>query len=439
MESTPAHPPDDSSRASTEHPGRSPRRPTPLDPLCQPTTGAFTPEQARVIEDALTAFYGATRHVPEPELMFVGAFALTVVQHALKMTPLPNPPVSHAGRLAGEYPPMVVWTAFREVAPALLPVLQSVLAQSGIADYLIKRAPDLMDQGWDVSLTVMPYFGRQISQIGMHKDTEGDNLFMLLLFANKDPIMGPEYILRPPLPDGYLPVIKASLPSAFVDDVQTILGDGMEPRIHLTRIPAGGGYVAACDELIFHSTPFNHHRGAYVVESLVEAVQWAAKRYLDATDLLAFEGYPVPMVDQNANRNTLEQRWERFLAGLKQNQRIRPKVREVLNFRGQLGKHGLRDPWVDVGDAKAWTSDPAWWALVERFLPSTDDPYEEGGAIDLNGDSLHVTPLPGRAGLTRSLSEELDKGPAGVVHPHPDFRDFLRIWIIARRRRPAPT
>ena len=135
----------------------------------------------------------------------------------------------------------------------------------------------------------------------------------------------------------------------------------------------------------------------------------------------------------------LEQRWDLFLAGLRQNQQIRPKVREVLNFKGQLDKHGLRDPWVDVAVAKSWASDPAWWALLQRCWTLNADPYAAGGAINLHDDTTFVTPLPGRAGLTRSLSEELDKGAAGVVHPHPDFRDFLRIWIIARRRRPAPT
>lgn len=438
MESS-ASKPDDSPRASANHPGQVPRPPTPLDPLCQPTTGAFTPEQGRVISDALTKLYGVTAQLPEPETQFVGAFELTVSQHALQMTLMPNPPVSRVGHLTGQWPSGAVQTAFRAVAPALSPVLQAVLTQSGIADYLIKRAPDLMGKGWEVILTVMPYFDRQILQVGMHKDTEGDNLFMLLLFANKVAIMGPEYILRPPLPDEYLPVMKANLPPAFVDDVLTILGDGMEPRIHFTRIPAGGGYVAACDELIFHSTPFNHHRGAYVVESLPEAVRWAAERYLDATDLQAYEAYPEPVIDQIIDRETLERRWDLFLAGLKQNPRISPKVREVLNFQGQLGKHGLRDPWVDVGVAKSWVSDPAWWALLEGFRTVTTDPYTAGGAIELDDDTRSVTPLPVRTGLTRSLSEELTKGPEGVVHPHPDFRDFLRVWIVARRRSPAPT
>lgn len=423
------------SNAPTDSASPTARARNALDPLAVPTVGALTPEQRQHVYNAIIHLTAAQPVGAEEDLNFAGGFEVAVVHDQLALTAMAETPLSlDAAKAArkGRPPSATVSNAFKIFAPILQPILLDVLSRSGIAGYLVQRAPAMIKDGWRLALTVMPYRDRDPGLVGLHKDTEGDNLFMLLLFPNEQPIMGPEYLLRPPLPDSYLPTFRRGVPASFAEEVMAILSDGMDPTIYNTRIPAGGGYVAACDELIFHSTPFCHHRGAWTVNSLRMALQRAADRYLNVRDRKACTSYHKPGFDTAGPLQDREAAWERFMSGVENDTTLSASVKQVLGFYGRMGKHGQRDPWVDLFEAASWTTDDKLWAAIVREEPDTVDPYAAGGAIELDNTRRFVSPPVPRAQLTRTMSGDLAKGAAGDVHPPSASRDFLRLWLIAR-------
>ncbi len=104
------------------------------------------------------------------------------------------------------------------------------------------------------------YPNRGKGEIGFHKDTRGQTLFVNLNYVNSKPLLGPEYIVNPAKVAEHQEKIKALLPQTFLDDLSEARQE--LPRRHTIKystVPAYG-YVGFVDELIHHTTPFEGRR-----------------------------------------------------------------------------------------------------------------------------------------------------------------------------------
>lgn len=133
------------------------------------------------------------------------------------------------------------------------------------------------------------------TQVVLHRDTnKGDLLFFTLLYCNDDAQMGPEYILRPPLTPEEITVMKQNMPPAFHAAIERRLETPMDATMYAPGISANG-YITACDGLIYHSTSFLHHRGAYALDvhklavqkciTKLEGLKDGGRAYVDAQEL----------------------------------------------------------------------------------------------------------------------------------------------------------
>jgi hypothetical protein len=166
---------------------------------------------------------------------------------------------------------------------------------------LIKRA--LSTQAGYRSVVHIDYYAtRSTTQVGLHKDTAGNNVFAVLHYLNDAPMLGPEYIDDPApiktVVDGYYPshlysklddkYRRQSAPWAVLKKSQIVQKDWRYVREHYCTWPAKfldalhyarhsdkdlsargkmassilpkDGLVSFVDELIFHATPIEGFR-----------------------------------------------------------------------------------------------------------------------------------------------------------------------------------
>ncbi|HKP98199.1 MAG TPA: hypothetical protein VJ385_20885 [Fibrobacteria bacterium] len=166
---------------------------------------------------------------------------------------------------------------------------------------LVKRALESQD-GYRAVVHLDYYATRSTTQVGLHKDTTGNNVFAVLHYINDDPMLGPEYIDDPaPIRtanegyyyDRYWSAIgddyyRQAAPWAILKDGMCTWPDALLEGLQIAREAGGSksrgkmacsilprdGLVAFVDELIFHATPIEGHR---VDDTSDEAV-----RYLSA-------------------------------------------------------------------------------------------------------------------------------------------------------------
>jgi hypothetical protein len=166
---------------------------------------------------------------------------------------------------------------------------------------LIKRA--LGSQPGFRSVVHIDYYAtRSTTQVGLHKDTNGNNVFAVLHYLNDEPMLGPEYIDDPApiktVVDGYYPsniysklddkYRRQSAPWAVLKKSKIVQKDWRFVREHYCTWPAKflnalhyarhstkdlsargkmassilpkDGLVSFVDELIFHATPIEGFR-----------------------------------------------------------------------------------------------------------------------------------------------------------------------------------
>jgi len=139
----------------------------------------------------------------------------------------------------------------------------STLTKSGQLAYLRDRGL-LDDKNWKIIVDVDFYYDRPKEAIIFHKDTVGKTMFVNLNFNNATKILGPEYVLNPPVLEGHLS--HTQLHPTFLADVR--LAQGELPKateISATQVPPFG-IVSFVDELVHHSTPYRGHRGIHISE-----------------------------------------------------------------------------------------------------------------------------------------------------------------------------
>jgi hypothetical protein len=129
--------------------------------------------------------------------------------------------------------------------------------------YLREAAFVGKDKGWKLWIEVHYVRDRNPVPSGLHKDTQGQTLFVNLNYQNEGPILGPEYLLNPALVAAHEDQVKEEgrLPAEFRNDlakVRTALGPS--DRIEAPVIPHSYGAVAFVDEAIHHMTPVREHR-----------------------------------------------------------------------------------------------------------------------------------------------------------------------------------
>jgi hypothetical protein len=57
-----------------------------------------------------------------------------------------------------------------------------MMSKCGYVDYLTEHAAQLVDGPWDILININPYFSRSPRAVGAHKDTEGENMFIVLCY-----------------------------------------------------------------------------------------------------------------------------------------------------------------------------------------------------------------------------------------------------------------
>jgi hypothetical protein len=182
----------------------------------------------------------------------------------------------------------------------------SILKHSGQLDYLRQHARDFEREGFSLVVSSDYYRERPATLVNFHKDTLEHTLFVDLSYVNEGEILGPEYILNPPVKPDHMSAVTHSLPEFFISDLKSLYSTLPQPyEISYVTVPPQG-IVGFTDELIHHSTPYIGHRGHISIADLKRA---ADEREND--DLLEF-------AQINSDRNTLVSKDELLTAGFSQ-------------------------------------------------------------------------------------------------------------------------
>ncbi|VTU27789.1 hypothetical protein H6CHR_02865 [Variovorax sp. PBL-H6] len=294
------------------------------------------------------------------------------------------------------------------------------MTKCGYVKYLQAHAATLIDGEWDILVNVGLYFSRNLTQNGAHKDTEGENLFVLLLYCNDQHIEGMEYIPGLANPPEHQAFIERQLPSVFVDEVAEILQTPPHGTAYAPQVEPWG-FIGGCDELMVHSTPFVHHRGAFVLVSVIAGMGPALQ--------LCFG----PRTEKEYSR--VRQCYARGESPSTRNSLVLGAHKAAV----QLEELALSDDWIDrskleelLRDAGLAEADAAMLFKALAMKATTEDPFDGTALIDIPHlrYSVRMT-VPRGKELRREMSEKLENG---TVRPQPATRDMARVWVMARRK-----
>ena len=280
----------------------------------------------------------------------------------------------------------------------------ATMIRAGQIDYL--RGTDLTGGQSRVLVEVHYYRDRDTSQLGFHKDTRGQTLFVNLNFQNDREIAGPEYIVNPPPVAAHDQRTQTSLPQTFRTHMASARANLEAPvEIGASRIPAYG-VVAFVDELIHHATPLYGHRkisGADLAEYLKET---SPNEYWWATSAL---GKAYTWLSSFMWKTDEASVRFRNLADMAQNS-------DVQLDRNQLAAMGLTDQQIAELLTK---SDPARGTTTkpQRF------PFERVDIPFAGQTSIRQ----GQPPLPRRMS--IDATSGDVPLPLQGKRKFFRSWV----------
>lgn len=294
----------------------------------------------------------------------------------------------------------------------------SFMRKNGQLGY-IERQPWFKDNLRDVNLDLNFYFNRPMSdsgELGMHKDTAGDNLFVNIIFSNTEETPATEWTQDRDLPKGVKEELSRRLmPTEMFDAINaaklalgtdairiggkdTIEGDTM-PRL---------AYVSWVDELIWHSTPSLNNRPKW------NMAQYMKDNWKKTDDSRIYE-VALMLVEKDSSR--LHRTWLRY-----------------------------REKFGNVFSKRAWTvfqgtmmKDTGAWLLKDLFA---DLDAFDWGAHKFSGRTAEEVDLDFRK-LTKAKSA-VPTGVTGRLRANSDAamlqkiiaaskkqpkRSFLRTWV----------
>ncbi|OJW66765.1 MAG: hypothetical protein BGO68_00305 [Candidatus Amoebophilus sp. 36-38] len=166
-------------------------------------------------------------------------------------------------------------------------IANHALELSGYAKYLRKKAKDFTDAGYNICCSINYYHNRTENNVGMHQDSLGIELFVLLIYLPT--VEGPEVKLKSE--SQFNERIQAIsdrklMPKFFIEDVKglyegikankdsLIEWDECPPEFRkrfsegkiewIETVPGPGGIVGFVDELMIHSTPLEGRRASNI-------------------------------------------------------------------------------------------------------------------------------------------------------------------------------
>jgi len=289
------------------------------------------------------------------------------------------------------------------------------MTKCGYVAYLRTHAATLIDGDWDILVNIDPYFGRRPVQNLAHKDTEGENMFLMLFYCNNQAQMGLEYQLRPRNPPGYVEIMEHQLPSVFVDEVKEVLKEPPDRKAYAPTVEPWG-FIAGCDETMVHSTPFLHHRHAFDLQSVIDHIPSALKECFGP-------GAKREYLNVRASSTSTDNAW----------------AQGAHDVAVQLENLLRSDSWIDrdkleklLRDAKLEDADVKKLIIALAGMAATEDPFDGIASIFIPRFNYAADiELPRGKDLVREMSEKLKNGTA---LPYPESRDYLRVWIMARRK-----
>jgi hypothetical protein len=209
--------------------------------------------------------------------------------------------------------------------------------------------------------------------------------------------------MRQKNPPAYPEFMGKHLPEIFVKEVADILKEPADGVAYAPTIDKPWNFIAACDETMVHSTPFLHHRGAFLLKSVLKSMNEVLERCFGAYTAEEYSNHVLPA------------------AG---------KVLE------QLNELMSSDDCVDRGEldkllhASGFAAPDAAKIVEELALRvRTKDPFDGTAAVGIAG--FHEVKVPRGKKLHREMSDRLD---AGTALRNTGPRDYLRVWIMARRK-----
>jgi hypothetical protein len=299
------------------------------------------------------------------------------------------------------------------------------MIDSGEIEYL--RRAGLPNDEWKILVEVQYYRERDMSATGFHKDTLGETLFVNLNYHMDKKVIGPEYVVNPPVSPAHEAAIKGSLPASFREDLEVTRGKLGEPTAYQTGMVDPYGYVAFVDEAVHHATPFYRHRWVtgsdlkwYLEEKYPAAYKEAGAAYPKYVErpISEFSSY----VDQSIISAAASSKWLAWMQ----------IVADEANADRRFTRNDLKamtaaefDDLLDVVGAEASSN---------KDVKRTQSKRTEGAAAGFHSASIPEAGLypikpPGKPPLKRQLS---DPDFRKQLPPEPEAiekRRFFRTWV----------
>lgn len=320
----------------------------------------------------------------------------------------------------------------------LIDVLEEFMEQNGQWTY-IKQQKWYTSRQYVIGIDVNYYPDRSgfTTFIAFHKDTDGNNIFVNLIFDNDGPIEATEWFadvgdpskLRQKLqeqllPDTYLKqldrtraALRSEMASKNIDEIR--VAGGVSPHKYT--------YVSWLDDLIWHSTPNGNNRAEYSeadavraygeLDRTVDAVFGFADKKLDAV-VLGWEilGTMAESTDTELYRWLKEQGLETQDLGLEMS-----KLAWKALYRESGTKPGGRQRFFD--DAKTRSLVP--WRITQRYSEANTADKRTPGSTTIRETPALLSRLR-RSNSFKNVQEELEKVKKANVGKE---RAFARTWV----------
>ena len=279
-------------------------------------------------------------------------------------------------------------------------------------EYLVEAG--LPDDKHAIVVEVHYYRNRSTGQTKFHKDTKGETLFVNLSFTNKQPMLGPEYIVTPESDEIYEKGVKQQLPEVFVADLEAFKrAVRADKRVIRATVLEPNGIVAFVDEAIHHKTPTPGRRTASAT-TLADALEKVyGAEYRDAA--AAYVSYEKAFgLTRKAYKDYLTTAQAKARSG---------------EWKALLKRSGsLKDVKLDREQLRAWL--PATFAVDANDLLEQANPDFAESSRPVGQAKSHTITVrqKGESPLERQASTQ-NLGQPAVAQG--GKRSFFRTWVRA--------
>jgi Domain of unknown function (DUF4157) len=300
-------------------------------------------------------------------------------------------------------------------------VLKPFMKLNGQLGY-IQRQEWFRQQSADVMIEINFYKNRDYStRLGFHKDTEGDNLFVNLLFNNASKIPATEWIEDLAPSDAKLADMKKLMPDSMEEGIarsRTKIREGKYKLANQGTVRGGkastAAFVSWTDELVWHATPSVESR--LVRNILWRAATRNAKLVHDVALINALsklKSIPGTQIDKDFKE------WRR-------NNRKTDEGKFYTDYINQnLG--GVKKKKIHQQDIKKYFRDQLY--AYEHHSPAvgieTDEPlFGTASTTEKDAKTGIEVGISRRNSVTKISLSKVDMGP----------RAFLRTWVRVVRK-----